>query len=371
MLVNGDAYTTLWYDSDKHRVSIIDQTKLPHRFEMVTLQTLTDFCDAIRDMQVRGAPLIGATAAYGLALALKEDASLANEQKAAQALLATRPTAVNLQWAIRRIQSVIAKQPTQSRASYAMATAHEIRSNDITTCSAIGDQGVDVLTTLQQRKKSSDKPLNILTHCNAGWLATIDWGTALAPIYKAHHAGLPIHVWVDETRPRNQGASLTAWELKQQGINHTVITDNTGGHLMQHGLVDVCLVGSDRTTASGDVCNKIGTYLKAVAAKDNNVDFYVALPTSTFDWTISDGINEIEIEQRSADEVTYIQGLNADGDLTQVQLIADSPVANYAFDVTPARLVTGLITEYGVYQATQDSLSALKNRVDQSDKYCY
>ncbi|ARN74644.1 S-methyl-5-thioribose-1-phosphate isomerase [Oceanicoccus sagamiensis] len=357
MQVNGTAHTTIAYDPQQQCVRIIDQTLLPHRFEIIPLQSLHEFCAAISDMQVRGAPLIGITAAYGLALSLHHDASAANEQAATEQLLATRPTAVNLRWAITRVQNAIKGLAEPERAAAALQEAEAMRLEDSATCEAIGEHGLSMLQTLDH-----SRPINILTHCNAGWLATVDWGTALAPIYKAHQAGLDIHIWVDETRPRNQGASLTAWELQQQGIPHTVIADNTGGHLMQQGMVDLCLVGSDRTTASGDVCNKIGTYLKALAASDNHIPFYVALPASTIDWEIDDGLRDIPIEQRSAKEVTHITGINQHGELHEVQLVANSPACNYAFDVTPARLVSGLITEHGIYQADKISLQGLKRQ---------
>ncbi|MGK0501083.1 MAG: methylthioribose-1-phosphate isomerase [Oceanicoccus sp.] len=359
MLVNAKAHTTLHYDPLQQWVEIIDQTLLPHRFATITLQTLPDFCNAISVMQVRGAPLIGATAAFGLALALEVDPSSSHEADAAAQLLATRPTAINLRWALDRVRASISNVDTANKATIALQTAEAIRAEDIAFCEAIGEHG---LTLLRQLKPKQQR-LNILTHCNAGWLATIDWGTALAPIYKAHQAGIDVHVWVDETRPRNQGASLTAWELQQQGIAHTVIADNTGGHLMQQGLVDVCLIGSDRTTASGDVCNKIGSYLKALAAKDNGIPFYVALPSSSIDWDIDDGLRQIPIEQRSARELTHIQGLDSDGEIREVQLFANSPAANYAFDVTPAVLVSGLITERGIFAATPASLGQLKQQL--------
>ncbi len=363
MLVNGSPHTTIWYDSDKHSVFIIDQTLLPHRIEVVALNTLNDFCSAIVNMQVRGAPLIGATAAYGLAMALIHNPSPENEIHASEKLLATRPTAVNLKWAIDRIRQAIVNIPEAQCATRAFEEAEYIRQQDIQTCEAIGEHGTKLFNSLVNKKANRNEPLNILTHCNAGWLATVDWGTALAPIYKAHQAGVALHIWVDETRPRNQGASLTAWELEQQGIPHTLISDNTGGHLMQHGQVDLCLVGSDRTTASGDVCNKIGTYLKALAAHDNQVPFYVALPASTFDWEIDNGLAEIPIEQRSGREVTHISGEADNGEITEVKLVANSKAANYAFDVTPSRLISGLITEHGIYQASKNSLLALKQQL--------
>lgn len=359
MQVHGRPFTSIWLDQDTQHICIIDQTLLPHRLEIARLTRLDHFCHAISSMQVRGAPLIGVTAAFGLAIALQADPSVKNEQRAADALLATRPTAVNLHWAIAQVRQSIATALPEERARIAMATAHAIRQQDIITCKAIGQQGLALIQTISQQKKPAGT-VNILTHCNAGWLATVDWGTALAPIYKAHQTGLAVHVWVDETRPRNQGASLTAWELRQQGIPHTVIPDNTGGHLMQHGQVDLCLVGSDRTTANGDVCNKIGTYLKALAAADNDIPFYVALPGSTVDWHLGDGIREIPIEQRDTREVTHISGLNSDGTIGEVQLFADSPAANYGFDVTPAKLVSGLITENGIFDANANSLLSLK-----------
>lgn len=364
MHVNGKSQTSLWFDHDSGQVHIIDQTRLPHQFELLSLNNLEDFCTAISEMQVRGAPLIGVTAAYGLAIALQSDPSAEHELRASSALLATRPTAVNLAWAITRVRQAIAAVTVAEKAAVALQVAHSIRDQDIEACEAIGAAGFKLLQTIHQQKPSPAQPLNILTHCNAGWLATIDWGTALAPIYKAHDAGLPVHVWVDETRPRNQGASLTAWELAQHGIAHTVIADNTGGHLMQQGLVDLCLVGSDRTSANGDVCNKIGTYLKALAAFDNQLPFYVALPASTIDWEIDDGVRDIPIELRSPEELTSISGLAETGQITRVRLThSNSPAANYAFDVTPARLVTGLITELGLFSASKEGLSLLQQQL--------
>lgn len=348
MQVNGKPYTTLWYDAAAHAVTIIDQTHLPHEFTLCQLQSLNDFCTAIADMQVRGAPLIGATAAYGFAFALLEDGDDANANYAYERLLATRPTAVNLRWALQRLWQVVKPLPATQRGPSALDAAERLRQQDRQACERIGEHGLALLSQLNAQKHT-DQPLNILTHCNAGWLATVDWGTATAPIYKAHQAGIKLHVWVDETRPRNQGASLTAWELQQNGVPHTVIADNTGGHLMQQGMVDAVLVGSDRTTANGDVCNKIGTYLKALAARDNQVPFYVALPESTIDWSMTDGLANMPIEQRDSREVTHISGIDAEGKRCEVQLVANSPAANYAFDVTPARLVDALITEYGVF----------------------
>ncbi len=366
MLVNNRHYTTIQYDENTAEIHIIDQTLLPHRFQIATLATLDDFCTAIATMQVRGAPLIGATAAYGLAFALAHDPSPQQEQAASEKLLATRPTAINLHWAISQVRRSITNCPEEFKASTALQCAHKIRSDDIDCCIRIAAEGARLIKDIHNTKNQAQQPVNILTHCNAGWLATVDWGTALAPIYKAHADGIPVHVWVDETRPRNQGASLTAWELHQQGIPHTVIADNTGGHLMQHKQVDCCIVGSDRTTASGDVCNKIGTYLKALAATDNNIPFYVALPTSTIDWTLDNGIEEIPIEQRSEDELRKISGLDDKGRVCEVALFANSSAANYAFDVTPSRLVTALITEQGIIKANPDSLQALKITLENS-----
>ena len=353
MNIDGIHHTTIDYIEDSHCISIIDQTKLPHHFKRVELKELSDFCTAISTMQVRGAPLIGITAAYGLAFASVH--GLAFVEEAYKQLLATRPTAINLKWALDQTLKAI-NAATGPILAHALDTVHRLRSEDISHCEAIGEIGAQLI---QQVNKPAGKPINILTHCNAGWLATVDWGTALSPIYKAFNNGVNIHVWVDETRPRNQGAALTAWELEQHGIPHTLISDNTGGHLMQQGLVDLCLVGSDRTTAQGDVCNKIGTYLKALAAYDNNIPFYVALPTSTIDWSITDGMTEIPIEQRNPDEVLYVQGLNKQGNIDRVKIANNSPAANYAFDVTPARLITGLITEKGYTTANSASLKTL------------
>lgn len=339
-------------------VEIVDQTELPHRSVVIRLQDLEDAAEAIETMRVRGAPLIGATAAYGMALAMAratDDAALA---AAHRRLLATRPTAINLKWALDTMRDRLLPLPTEARAAAAMALADRIAEDDVAICSAIGDHGLEIFRALLAAKPAGAR-LEVLTHCNAGRLACVEWGTATAPIYKAHAAGLPIHVWVDETRPRNQGASLTAWELAERGVPHTVIPDNTGGHLMQHGLVDVVVVGTDRTTADGDVCNKIGTYLKALAARDNGVPFYVALPSPTIDFTVADGIAEIPIEQRGGEEVSHMRGVTEDGRIETVRIVPEgAAVANYAFDVTPARLVTGLITERGVIAATRAALAA-------------
>jgi methylthioribose-1-phosphate isomerase len=347
---------------------IIDQTRLPHRFEVKSIVDLYEAADAIRVMRVRGAPLIGATAAHGLALDLARDPSDESLASAAATLLATRPTAINLKWALDRVVGAVSGLAISERAERARTEAIAICDEDVATCEAIGVHGLDVLHDLLRRKRSDERasgqPLQILTHCNAGWLATVDWGTALAPIYKAHDAGLPVHVWVDETRPRNQGASITAFELGEHGVPHTIITDNAGGHLMQRGRVDCVIVGSDRTTASGDVCNKIGTYLKALAAHANDVPFYVALPCSSIDWTIDDGLSEVPIEERGGDEVREITGIDAEGRVRKVELFSqESPVANPAFDVTPARYVTGLITEHGLCLANREDLAKLRERL--------
>jgi len=355
MKVDGKPMRTIWLQADGWSVGIIDQTVLPHRFATRRLTTLDDAAHAIKCMQVRGAPLIGAAAAYGICLALHADASDENLERACATLLKTRPTAINLKWALDEMTAAVRNQPRPARVAAAYRRAAEIAEEDVATCQAIGRNGLQIIENIAARK---DAPVNILTHCNAGWLATVDWGTATAPIYMAHNKGIKLHVWVDETRPRNQGASLTAWELNQHGVPHTVIADNTGGHLMQHGMVDLVITGTDRVTAQGDVCNKIGTYLKALAASDNGVPFYVALPSPTIDFAVSDGLSEIPIEQRSGDEQSTMTGRTADGRIETVQIVPDgSAVANYAFDVTPARLVTALITERGVVAATRQGLA--------------
>jgi methylthioribose-1-phosphate isomerase len=357
MKINGKQMRTIWVESDGASVGIIDQTLLPHRFAIVQLESLEDAVRAIKTMQVRGAPLIGAAAAYGMWLALRSDASDEALERAYSVLFATRPTAINLRWALDEIMAAVRNRPRAQRAQTALARANEIADEDVAINQAIGGHGLKIIEDIAARKKG--ERVNVLTHCNAGWLAAVDFGTATAPIYTAHDKGLAVHVFADETRPRNQGASLTAWELGNHGVPHTVIPDNTGGHLMQHGLVDLVIVGADRVTAQGDVCNKIGTYLKALAARDNNVPFYVALPSPTIDFTLSDGLAEIPIEQRAASEVACMTGKTADGRVVSVQVVPDgSPVANYGFDVTPARLVTGLITERGVIAANRAALAA-------------
>ncbi len=358
MNVDGKPCRSIWVAADGWSVDVIDQTRLPFVFEIRNLKNLEQACAAIRDMVVRGAPLIGATAAYGYYLALREDPADAILQTAYDALFATRPTAVNLRWALDRVRARVAPLPATQRAAAAFAEARQIAEEDIECNRRIGVHGLELIRSIAATKQP-DEPVNILTHCNAGWLATVDWGTATSPIYQAFNAGIALHVWVDETRPRNQGASLTAWELGQHGVPHSLVVDNAGGHLMQHRLVDLCLVGSDRTTRSGDVCNKIGTYLKALAAFDNGVPFYVCLPGSTIDWRIDDGIGGVPIEQRDGDEVCRISGRADDGRIETVSITPENTSAvNYAFDVTPARLVTGLVTERGVVAAERNALAS-------------
>ncbi len=358
MKVDGRHYRTIWPAADGWAVEIIDQTRLPFDFAVRRLETLADAADAIKTMRVRGAPLIGATAAYGMALAMHEDPSHENMTAAAETLTATRPTAVNLRWAVDDVVGRLKRLSPNARPGAAYARAAEICDEDVAICSAIGDVGRKLIEATWRDKKNKDR-VNVLTHCNAGWLATVDWGTALAPVYKAHDAGVPVHVWVDETRPRNQGAALTAWELAQHGVAATVVVDNAGGHLMQKGEVDLCITGTDRTTAGGDVANKIGTYLKALAAHDNRVPFYVALPGPSIDWTIESG-DDVPIEERDATEVTRMTGRDPSGRIVAVDIAPDgAAAANPAFDVTPARLITGLITERGLCRASQAGLAEL------------
>jgi methylthioribose-1-phosphate isomerase len=357
MKVDGKPMRTIWVEPDGWSVGIIDQTALPHRLTTARLTTLDEAAHAIRAMLIRGAPLIGATAAYGVCLALRQDSSDDSLDRAYAVLIATRPTAINLKWALDEMMAALRNRPRAERSIAAYRRAAEICEEDVAINTAIGRNGLPLIEAIAARKKSGER-VNVLTHCNAGWLATVDVGTATAPIYLAYDSGIPIHVFADETRPRNQGASLTAWELGKHGVPHTVIADNTGGHLMQHGLVDLVIVGTDRVTANGDVCNKIGTYLKALAARDNNVPFYVALPSPTIDFTVADGVAEIPIEQRGADEVASMTGRTADGRIETVRIVPEgSAVANYGFDVTPARLVTGLITERGVIAAAPAALA--------------
>ena len=368
MRIDGEAWRTIGLAADGCSVWVIDQTQLPHRLETRTLRTCEQAAEAISTMVVRGAPLIGVTGAYGLMLALQQDPGDQALEAAHARLLGTRPTAVNLQWALDRVRDLVLPLPLQQRADAAKQEAGRIADEDVAMCEAIGEHGLGLFQQLAAARppEKEGQPFNVLTHCNAGWLATVDWGTALAPIYKAHRAGLNVHVWVDETRPRNQGASLTAYELGREGVPHTVIVDNAGGHLMQHGQVDAVIVGTDRTTARGDVCNKIGTYLKALAAHDNGIPFYVALPASTIDWSLGDGVAEVPIEARSPREVSHIGG-RVDGgeELLAVQLIPNGSEAfNPAFDVTPARLVSALITEKGVASASEAGLRGLYGALD-------
>lgn len=362
MKINGQAYRTIWLNEDGWSVDIIDQTLLPHRFVIAQLKTMEDAAVAIKTMQVRGAPLIGATAAYGICLAMRADPSDANLSAAVEHLAKQRPTAVNLRWALDQMQKALGGLDPSKRAEAAYLRAAGLCDEDVETCRMIGVHGLALIEEIAKRKAPGE-PVNVLTHCNAGWIACVDWGTATSPIYQAHDKGIPVHVWVDETRPRNQGASLTAFELGAHGVPHTIVVDNAGGHLMQHGKVDLVIVGTDRVTASGDVCNKIGTYLKALAAHDNNVPFYVALPHSTIDWSLDDGFT-IPIEERSADEVLKMPGRLPDGSVVTVDIAAPgSGAGNPAFDVTPARLVTGLITERGICAASKAGLEGLYAKV--------
>ncbi len=357
MKVNGTPYRSIWLAEDGRTVRIIDQTRLPHDFVIFDLTTMEQAAQAIRDMWVRGAPLIGATAAYGIALQMARDPSDDALGSACETLHATRPTAVNLRWALDDLRVRLTPLAPSDRAAAAYARASAICDADVDINRWIGRHGLGLIENIAARKPG---PVNILTHCNAGWLATVDWGTATSPIYQAVEKGIAVHVWVDETRPRNQGAHLTAWEMASHRIPHHLIVDNAGGHLMQHGLVDMVIVGTDRTTAQGDVCNKIGTYLKALAAHDNGVPFYVALPSPTIDWRVRDGLSAIPIEERSGAEVTHVQGRDDAGVVRVVQIAPDATLAaNPAFDVTPARLVTGLITERGIAPANAEGLAAL------------
>jgi methylthioribose-1-phosphate isomerase len=357
MKVDGKPMRSIWLEPDGWSVGVIDQTALPHRLVTARLTTLAEAAHAIRTMVIRGAPLIGATAAYGMSLALREDASDEALERATATLLATRPTAINLKWALDEMMAAVRNRPRAERTAAAYRRAAEICEEDVAINTGIGRNGLPLIEAIAAKKQPGER-VNVLTHCNAGWLAAVDVGTATAPIYLAYDNGIPIHVFADETRPRNQGASLTAWELGRHGVPHTLIADNTGGHLMQHGLVDLVIVGTDRVTAAGDVCNKIGTYLKALAARDNNVPFYVALPSPTIDFTVADGVAEIPIEERGADEVATMTGRTADGRIETVRIApAGTAVANYGFDVTPARLVSGLITERGVIAASRAALA--------------
>lgn len=358
MKINGKAYRTIWLAPDGWSVEIIDQTRLPHELIIAPLKSLEDAAHAILTMQVRGAPLIGATAAYGMAMAIREDASDEAIDRAIALLAKQRPTAINLRWALEEMRRAVQNFPRAERVVAAYDRAAQICDQDVETCRRIGRYGLQIIKDIAAKKKPGER-VEVLTHCNAGWLACVDWGTATSPIYQAHDAGIPVHVWVDETRPRNQGASLTAYELGSHGVPYTIVVDNAGGHLMQHGDVDVVIVGTDRVAANGDVANKIGTYLKALAAKDNDVPFYVALPHSTIDWTLHAGAN-IPIEERSSDEVLKMPGRLPDGSVVTVEIAAPgSSAGNPAFDLTPARLVTGFVTERGVCPASNEGLLSL------------
>jgi len=358
MKVKGNHYRSIWYDHSDFEVKIIDQRWLPHDFRIVSLTNLNQFAVAIRDMWVRGAPLIGATAAYGVAISLSNDASDSGLKNTYDTLIKTRPTAINLKWALDRLIRALKGVSEVDRASRALELAHQVAEEDVGINKKIGEHGLEIVKNIASNKPAGE-PVRMLTHCNAGWPATVDWGTATSPMYHAHEAGIPIHIWVDETRPRNQGA-MTAWELESHGISNTYITDNAGGHLMQRGLVDMVIVGTDRTTAQGDVCNKIGTYLKALAAFDNNVPFYVALPSPTIDWTISDGVTEIPIEERASREVTHVLGHHEKNSIEEIRVTSEGiSGGNPAFDVTPNRLVTGLITERGISEASESALAEM------------
>ncbi len=358
MRIDGKSYRTIWLATDGWSVEIIDQTRLPHELVIASLKSAGDAARAILSMQVRGAPLIGATAAYGMAMAIREDASDEAIDRAIAHLAKQRLTAINLRWALKEMRRAVQNLPRTERVAAAYRRAAEICDEDVETCRRIGEHGLQTIKEIAAKKKPGER-VEVLTHCNAGWLACVDWGTATSPIYQAHNAGIPVHVWVDETRPRNQGASLTAYELGGHGVPHTIVVDNAGGHLMQHGDVDLVIVGTDRVVANGDVANKIGTYLKALAAKDNDVPFYVALPHSTIDWTVDRG-SEIPIEKRSSDEILKMPGRLPDGSVVTVEIAAPgSPASNPAFDVTPARLVTGFITERGVCSASHQGLLSL------------
>ena len=360
MLVNNSNFTTIWVDENDQQIKIIDQRLLPHKLSIVTLNSVKEVEFAIREMQVRGAPLIGVTAAFGMYVAALEDPSIEFLNKAADFLIKSRPTAVNLSWAVQKIKLEIVNIDQENRVDHIFKIAKQIREDDIQACSKIGDYGLELIKNVYNKKNST---VNILTHCNAGWLAAVDWGTALAPIFKAKKNNIPVHIWVDETRPRNQGFNLTAWELINENIDCSLIVDNVGGHLMQHNLVDMCIVGTDRTTLSGDVCNKIGTYLKALAAYDNNIPFYVSAPISSIDFNIRDGISEIPIETRDAKEVNSIWGIDENMDMKTISIVPEkSKSINYAFDVTPSKFISKLITQKGVIDANEISIKGLKDK---------
>ena len=358
MIVKDKHLTTIWYDNSSDKIKIIDQRLLPHEIKFVELNTLQDVCFAIQDMQVRGAPLIGITAAYGMYIAARENSDTNYLKDASIKLKNTRPTAVNLSWAIDYIFSNIKNLDKDNLLTTILDLANQMRLDDIECCEAIGENGFKLIQKLYEKKQST---INILTHCNAGWLATVDWGTALSPIFKAKRNNIPVHVWVDETRPRNQGFNLTSWELINENIPNTLIVDNVGGHLMQHKKVDLCITGTDRTSSNGDVCNKIGTYLKALAAHDNKIPFYVAAPISSIDFKISNGVTNIPIEERSPDEISYIEGKDEFNKISKVKIIPENArCVNYAFDVTPAKYITKLITEKGIVEPNKDSIITLK-----------
>jgi len=356
MKIEGKEYRTIWFDEENKTVKIIDQTKLPHQFTIKDLKTIKDAINAIKTMEVRGAPLIGGAAAYGIVLAIMENNDLEFIKKSSEDLIKSRPTAINLQWAVHRMNNKLSLVNPNDFLNIALNEAKEICNEDVKFCKNIGINGLKIIEEIYNKKNDT---VNILTHCNAGWLATINWGTATSPIYHAHKKGIPIHVWVDETRPRNQGAKLTSYELNEEQIPNTIITDNTGGILMQRGEVDICIVGTDRTLSTGDVCNKIGTYLKALAAHDNNVPFYVALPSSTIDWNIKD-FKEIPIEERNSEELSHAEGMDEEGNVKKVLIYPKkSKAKNLAFDITPAKYVTGLITEKGICEASTQGLKNL------------
>ena len=358
MLVNDHYLTTIWYEDHIDKVKIIDQRLLPHELKIVEMNTIEEVCFAIKEMQVRGAPLIGITAAFGMFVAARENSNLDFLIKSAEALKITRPTAVNLSWAVDRILNQISSIQENNRETHILNLAKQMRSDDINSCNLIGENGFNLIESIYKRKKST---VNILTHCNAGWLATVDWGTALSPIFKAKKYEVPIHVWVDETRPRNQGFNLTSWELINENIPNTLIVDNVGGHLMQNGQVDLCITGTDRTSLNGDVCNKIGTYLKALAAYDNNIPYYVAPPISSIDFNITNGIKEIPIEERDTLEVSVIEGVDESNQRKKIKIVPEGAICkNYGFDVTPAKYITKLITEKGNIEANINSIKKIK-----------
>ena len=359
MLVENKHLTTIWYEQETDKVKIIDQRLIPFELKILELNTVDEVCFAIKEMQVRGAPLIGVTAAYGMYVASKENSDLDYLKKSAEKINATRPTAVNLSWALNKIMINIRDTNKDHLPNKILELANQIREEDINNCKSIGDHGYELIKKIYEK---NNEPVSILTHCNAGWLATVDWGTALAPVFVAHKNNIPIHVWVDETRPRNQGFSLTSWELLNENIPNTLIVDNVGGHLMQQKKVDICITGTDRTASNGDVCNKIGTYLKALAAYDNEIPFYVSAPISSIDFNISNGIKDIPIEQRDGEEVSHIEGLDENNNLTRVKIVPNgSTCTNYAFDVTPAKYITKLITEKGIIDVNSSSINKIKN----------